>query len=162
MQVEHAVAGAEMQLVVFELGDESYGVDISRVQDINRMQEITEIPHAPESVVGVINLRGRVIPVIDLRKRFGLPDAVHTKDTRIVVVHLEGNLIGVIVDAVSQVLRIPAGIVEPPSPVLAGVDSRYLRGIAKLDDRLVILLDLDFVLSRREQEAISEVLAEEV
>ena len=162
MQREHAIAGAEMQLVVFELGDESYGVDISRVQDINRMQEITEIPHAPESVVGVINLRGRVIPVIDLRKRFGLPDAVHTKDTRIVVVHLEGNLIGVIVDAVSQVLRIPAGIVEPPSPVLAGVDSRYLRGIAKLDDRLVILLDLDFVLSRREQEAISEVLAEEV
>ena len=160
--MEHAVAGAEMQLVVFELGDESYAVDISRVQDINRMQEITEIPHAPESVVGVINLRGRVIPVIDLRKRFGLPDAVHTKDTRIVVVHLEGNLIGVIVDAVSQVLRIPGDIVEPPSPVLAGVDSRYLRGIAKLDDRLVILLDLDFVLSRREQEAISEVLAEEV
>ena len=160
--MEHAVAGAEMQLVVFELGDESYGVDISRVQDINRMQEITEIPHAPESVVGVINLRGRVIPVIDLRKRFGLPEAVHTKDTRIVVVHLEGNLIGVIVDAVSQVLRIPADIVEPPSPVLAGVDSKYLRGIAKLDDKLVILLDLDFVLSRREQEAISEVLAEEV
>ncbi len=160
--MEHAIAGAEMQLVVFELGDESYGVDISRVQDINRMQEITEIPHAPESVVGVINLRGRVIPVIDLRKRFGLPEAVHTKDTRIVVVHLEGNLIGVIVDAVSQVLRIPADIVEPPSPVLAGVDSKYLRGIAKLDDKLVILLDLDFVLSRREQEAISEVLAEEV
>ena len=160
--MEHAIAGAEMQLVVFELGDESYGVDISRVQDINRMQEITEIPHAPESVVGVINLRGRVIPVIDLRKRFGLPEAVHTKDTRIVVVHLEGNLIGVIVDAVSQVLRIPTDIVEPPSPVLAGVDSKYLRGIAKLDDRLVILLDLDFVLSRREQEAISEVLAEEV
>ena len=160
--MEQAIAGAEMQLVVFELGDESYGVDISRVQDINRMQEITEIPHAPESVVGVINLRGRVIPVIDLRKRFGLPDAVHTKDTRIVVVHLEGNLIGVIVDAVSQVLRIPADIVEPPSPVLAGVDSRYLRGIAKLDEKLVILLDLDFVLSRREQEAISEVLSEEV
>ncbi len=160
--MEHTIAGAEMQLVVFELGDESYGVDISRVQDINRMQEITEIPHAPESVVGVINLRGRVIPVIDLRKRFGLPDAVHTKDTRIVVVHLEGNLIGVIVDAVSQVLRIPADIVEQPSPILAGVDSRYLRGIAKLADKLVILLDLDFVLSRREQEAISEVLAEEV
>ncbi|HON41793.1 MAG TPA: chemotaxis protein CheW [Bacillota bacterium] len=160
--MEQAIAGAEMQLVVFELGDESYGVDISRVQDINRMQEITEIPHAPESVVGVINLRGRVIPVIDLRKRFGLPEAPHTKDTRIVVVHLDDNLIGVIVDAVSQVLRIPADIVEPPSPVLAGVDSRYLRGIAKLDEKLVILLDLDFVLSRREQEAISEVLSEEV
>ncbi len=160
--MEQAVAGAEMQLVVFELGNESYGVDISRVQDINRMQEITEIPHAPESVVGVINLRGRVIPVIDLRKRFGFPPVAHTKDTRTVVVHMDGSLIGIIVDAVSQVLRIPADIVEPPSPVLAGVDSRYLRGIAKLDDKLVILLDLDFVLSRSEQDAINEVLAEEV
>lgn len=159
--MEQAIAGAEMQLVVFELGDESYGVDISRVQDINRMQEITEIPHAPESVVGVINLRGRVIPVIDLRKRFGLPAAPNTKDTRIVVVHMEHNLIGMIVDAVSKVLRIPADIVEPPSPVLASIDSSYLRGIAKLDDNLVVLLDLDFVLSRHEHEAINEVLAEE-
>ncbi len=160
--MEQVIAGAEMQLVVFELADESYGVDISRVQDINRMQEITEIPHAPESVVGVINLRGHVIPVIDLRKRFGLPPAEHTKDTRIVVVHMENNLIGMIVDAVSKVLRIPADIVEPPSPVLASIDSSYLRGIAKLEDKLVVLLDLDFVLSRHEQEAISEVLAEEV
>ncbi|HBK61332.1 MAG TPA: chemotaxis protein CheW [Firmicutes bacterium] len=159
--MEQAIAGAEMQLVVFELGDESYGVDISRVQDINRMQEITEIPHAPESVVGVINLRGRVIPVIDLRKRFGLSAAPNTKDTRIVVVHMEHNLIGMIVDAVSKVLRIPADIVEPPSPVLASIDSSYLRGIAKLDDNLVVLLDLDFVLSRHEHEAINEVLAEE-
>lgn len=146
----------EMQLVVFELGDESYGVDISRVQDINRMQEITEIPHAPDSVVGVINLRGRVIPVINLRQRFGLSAVEHTKATRIVVVRMGENLIGMIVDAVSQVLRISADIVEPPSPVLASIDSKYLRGIAKFDDHLVVLLDLDFVLSRHEQAEIAD------
>lgn len=154
--MDQVTALDEMQLVVFELGDESYGVDISRVQDINRMQEITEIPHAPDSVVGVINLRGRVIPVIDLRQRFGLPIVEHTKATRIVVVRMGENLIGMIVDAVSQVLRISADIVEPPSPVLASIDSKYLRGIAKFDDHLVVLLDLDFVLSRHEQAEIAD------
>jgi len=160
--VEHGFDAEEIQLVVFELAGESYGVEISRVQDINRMQEITEIPHAPESVVGVINLRGRVIPVVDLRTRFGMPGAEHTKSTRIVVVQMGEEPIGMIVDAVSQVLRIPTKIIEPPSPVLSGVDSRYLRGIAKLEDELVILLDLDYVLSKDEQEFISEAMAESV
>jgi len=160
--VEHGFDAEEIQLVVFELAGESYGVEISRVQDINRMQEITEIPHAPESVVGVINLRGRVIPVVDLRTRFGLPPAEHTKSTRIVVVQMGEEPIGMIVDAVSQVLRIPTKIIEPPSPVLSSVDSRYLRGIAKLEDELVILLDLDYVLSKEEQEFISEAMAESV
>ncbi|MEA4882362.1 MAG: chemotaxis protein CheW [Clostridia bacterium] len=158
--MDQAISGDEMQLVVFELGGESYGVDISRVQDINRMQEITQIPHAPESVVGVINLRGWVIPVIDLRMRFGLPGVEHTKSTRIVVVRMGETSIGMIVDAVSQVLRISADVVEPPSRVLASVDSKYLRGIAKLGEKLVVLLDLDFVLSRREQESIGEAVAE--
>jgi purine-binding chemotaxis protein CheW len=93
--VEHGFDVDEIQLVVFELADESYGVEISRVQDINRMQEITEIPHAPESVVGVINLRGRVIPVVDLRTRFGMPGAEHTKSTRIVVVQMGEEPIGI-------------------------------------------------------------------
>jgi purine-binding chemotaxis protein CheW len=160
--VEHGFDVDEIQLVVFELADESYGVEISRVQDINRMQEITEIPHAPESVVGVINLRGRVIPVVDLRTRFGMPGAEHTKSTRIVVVQMGEEPIGMIVDAVSQVLRIPTKVIEPPSPVLTSLDSRYLLGIAKLEDELVILLDLDYVLSKDEQEFISEAMAESV
>lgn len=142
---------SEMQLVVFELGNESCGVDISRIQDINRMQQITEIPHAPDSVVGVINLRGKVIPVVDLRKKLGLPPAEHTKSTRIMVVRTGEGLIGMIVDAVSQVLRISSDSVEPPSPVLAGTDSRYLRGIAKIDEELIVLLDLDYVLSGKEK-----------
>ncbi|MDD3598878.1 MAG: chemotaxis protein CheW [Bacillota bacterium] len=160
--MEHGFDVDEIQLVVFELADESYGVEISRVQDINRMQEITEIPHAPESVVGVINLRGRVIPVVDLRTRFGMPGAEHTKSTRIVVVQMGEEPIGMIVDAVSQVLRIPTKVIEPPSPVLTSLDSRYLLGIAKLEDELVILLDLDYVLSKDEQEFISEAMAESV
>lgn len=160
--VEHGFDAEEVQLVVFELADESYGVEISRVQDINRMQEITEIPHAPESVVGVINLRGRVIPVVDLRTRFGMPSAEHTKSTRIVVVQMGEEPIGMIVDAVSQVLRIPTKVIEPPSPVLASLDSRYLLGIAKLEEELVVLLDLDYVLSKDEQEFISEAMAESV
>jgi len=160
--VEHGFDVDEIQLVVFELADESYGVEISRVQDINRMQEITEIPHSPESVVGVINLRGRVIPVVDLRTRFGMPGAEHTKSTRIVVVQMGEEPIGMIVDAVSQVLRIPTKVIEPPSPVLTSLDSRYLLGIAKLEDELVILLDLDYVLSKDEQEFISEAMAESV
>lgn len=160
--MEHGFDVDEIQLVVFELADESYGVEISRVQDINRMQEITEIPHSPESVVGVINLRGRVIPVVDLRTRFGMPGAEHTKSTRIVVVQMGEEPIGMIVDAVSQVLRIPTKVIEPPSPVLTSLDSRYLLGIAKLEDELVILLDLDYVLSKDEQEFISEAMAESV
>ena len=160
--MEHGFDVDEIQLVVFELAVESFGVVISRVQDINRMQEITEIPHAPESVVGVINLRGRVIPVVDLRTRFGMPGAEHTKSTRIVVVQMGEEPIGMIVDAVSQVLRIPTKVIEPPSPVLTSLDSRYLLGIAKLEDELVILLDLDYVLSKDEQEFISEAMAESV
>lgn len=160
--MEHGFDAEEIQLVVFELANESYGVEISRVQDINRMQEITEIPHAPESVVGVINLRGRVIPVVDLRTRFGMPSAEHTKSTRIVVVHMGEEPIGMIVDAVSQVLRIPTKIIEAPSPVLASVDSKYLLGIAKLEEELVVLLDLDYVLSKDEKEFIGEAMAENV
>jgi len=99
------------------------------------MQEITEIPHAPESVVGVINLRGRVIPVVDLRTRFGMPGAEHTKSTRIVVVQMGEEPIGMIVDAVSQVLRIPTKVIEPPSPVLTSLDSRYLAGYSETRGR---------------------------
>ncbi|MCR4427034.1 MAG: chemotaxis protein CheW, partial [Firmicutes bacterium] len=105
----------ELQLVIFELNGESYGVDISRVQDINRMQDITKIPHAPDHVEGVINLRGRVIPVIDLRRRFGLPCGEHTKSTRIVVIQMGESLIGMVVDGVSEVLRVPQDTIEPPS-----------------------------------------------
>lgn len=143
------------QLVVFELANEHYGVDISAVNTIIRMQEITEVPRTPRFVEGVINLRGSIIPVIDLRKRFGLPAGETTKASRIVVVEAASQMIGMIVDAVAETLRLPCDAIEPPSPVVVSVDSEYLRGIGKQNDRLVILLDLDKVLSAKETESLA-------
>jgi purine-binding chemotaxis protein CheW len=149
-----ATSGEERQLVVFQLGAELYGVDIARVHEIIRLQTITRVPRAPSFVEGVINLRGKVIPVVDLRRRFGLPLADHTRATRTVVVEIGDQVVGIIVDSVSEVLRVSTATIEPPSPVVAGIDSEYLQGIAKLPERLVILLDLDRVLAREERRAI--------
>jgi purine-binding chemotaxis protein CheW len=146
--------GEERQLVVFQLGAELYGVEIARVHEIIRLQAVTRVPRAPAFVEGVINLRGKVIPVVDLRRRFGLPSAEHTRASRIVVVEIGDQVVGTIVDGVSEVLRVNTAIVEPPSPVVAGVDSEYLHGIARLPDRLVILLDLDRILAREERRAL--------
>ena len=149
-----AASGEERQLVVFQLGAELYGVDIARVHEIIRLQSITRVPRAPSFVEGVINLRGKVIPVVDLRRRFGLPTSEHTRATRTVVVEIGDQVVGIIVDSVSEVLRVSVSTIEPPSPVVAGIDSEYLHGIAKLPERLVILLDLDRVLAREERRAI--------
>lgn len=137
----------EQQLVVFSLANESYGVDIGKVSGIERMQEITNVPRTADSVEGVINLRGRVIPVVDLRKVFFLPLSEETKDTRIVVVDIGGQPIGCLVDAVTEVLRIPTDSVEPPSSVISSSESDYLLGIANLEHRMIILLDLDKALA---------------
>src|SRR5919108_2722921 len=150
-------SGDERQLVVFQLGAELYGCEISRVHEIIRLQSVTKVPRAPAFVEGVINLRGKVIPVVDLRRRFGLPTADHTRASRIVVVELGDQVVGIIVDGVSEVQRVNTATVEPPSPVVAGIDSEYLHGIAKLTDRLVILLDLDRVLARDERRALDAV-----
>ena len=152
--VDMAAMGDERQLVVFQLGAELYGVEISRVHEIIRLMAITRVPRAPSFVEGVINLRGKVIPVVDLRRRFGLPTAEHTRSSRIVVLEIGDQVVGIIVDGVSEVLRVNTATVEPPSPVVAGIDSEYLHGIAKLADRLVILLDLDRILAREERRAL--------
>ncbi len=149
--------GTEQQLVVFDLSGESYGISIESVREIIRLQEITKVPRTPEFVEGVINLRGKVIPVVELRKRFGLEAKERDQDNRIVNVDIGGHEIGMVVDAVTEVLRISSNQVEPPSSVITTADSGYLRGIAKLDDRLIILLDLDQVLTIDEQAELSEV-----
>jgi purine-binding chemotaxis protein CheW len=147
---------SEEQLVVFELAKEVYGLDIAKVQEIIRMQEITNVPRAPRFVEGVINLRGKIIPIIDMRKRFDLEASDHSPESRIIVVEIGTHTIGMIVDGVSEVLRIPTSVIEPPSPVVTTVDSEYLRGIAKLENRLIILLDLDKVLSYAEKRSLEE------
>lgn len=149
-------AGAEelLQLVSFGLGEEEFGVDILQVQEINRMVEITRVPSSPPFVEGVINLRGKVIPIVDLRKRFGMPERVHDKNTRIVVVELGGRVVGFVVDGVSEVLRIPKSVTEPPPAIVAGVGAEYITAVGKLDDRLLILLDLEKIFSSDELAAV--------
>ncbi len=149
----------ERQLVVFDLSVEAYGVDIGSVREIIRMQDITAVPRTPDFVEGVINLRGKVTPVVDLRKKLGVAVAERSDENRIVVMDIGGQDIGMVVDAVTEVLRIPGDSVEPPSSVVSGTDSDYLMGIVKLESKLIILLNLAKVLSMEEQEEISEAAA---
>jgi purine-binding chemotaxis protein CheW len=142
--------GELLQLVSFHVGGEEFGLDILRVQEIIRVQQLTRVPNSPEFMDGVINLRGKVIPVISLRKVFGLDGLAHDKQTRIVVVEVNGTVLGFIVDSVSEVLRIPAETVEPP-PRLGRVQREYVSGVGKLNDRLLILLDLERLMSDSEQ-----------
>jgi purine-binding chemotaxis protein CheW len=148
---------ALIQLVTFSIEDEEFGVEILKVQEIIRMLEITRVPRAPQFVEGVINLRGKVIPIIDLRKRFGLETRPHDKNTRIIVIEINAMIVGFVVDSVSEVLRIPANTIEPPPPVVSGFDSEYISGVGKLQDRLLILLDLDRLLSNDEQRVLGRV-----
>lgn len=148
----------EIQLVSFLLEEEEFGADILMVQEIIRMQPITRVPNAPHFVEGVINLRGKVIPIVDLRKRLNVTTTKDTRKTRIIVVDVEGKITGFIVDSVSQVLRIPKNTIEPaPSIVVAGIDSEYITGVSKLDDRLLILLDFTKILTKREKKELVEV-----
>jgi len=135
-------------LVVFALGDEQYGVGINSVESIIRPKSITAVPRAPHFVEGVTNLRGTVLPVVDLHRRFGLPAQDAGKDARIVVAESAGNKVGMMVDAVLEVRRIPEPAIEPPSPLVTSIDSDFITGIAKVgEDRLIILLDLVRVLA---------------
>ena len=141
-----------LQLVSFNIGQEEFGLGIQSIQEINRMVEITRVPNSPEFVSGVINLRGKVIPIINLRKRFGFPPKENDRNTRIMVVELGGMVVGFIVDSVSEVLRIPKNITEPPPSIVAGIGSEYITAVAKLENRLLILLDLERVLKDKEKQ----------
>ncbi len=132
-----------MQLVSFRLADEEYGIEIKKVREIILLGEITRVPQTPIYVKGLINLRSTVIPIIDLKLRFGLPETEATDQTRIMVANVGGKTIGVIVDAVSEVLRISQEQIAPPPPTVAGLGREYLVGLAKLKDRLLILLDIE-------------------
>ena len=143
----------EAILVIFTLADGLYGVNVSQVREITSMRETTPVPNSPYYVNGVTNLRGQVTTVTDLRKRFGLDEKERDDNTRIIIVEPEGVPIGMVVDSVSEVLRMPAKEIEPvPDLVVesngSGIDSDYVKGVGKLDDgRLLILLDLEKVLA---------------
>src|SRR5664279_2033994 len=149
--VQKQVSGRTLQVVSFALGSEEYGVDIGQVQEINRMVTITRVPQAPPFMEGVINLRGRLIPIVDLRTRFGMERTERTKNTRIVVTEIGSKRLGMVVDSVSEVLRIPIEQVEDAPDLVAGVDTEYIRGVGKMGDRLIIMLDLGRVISGSEK-----------
>jgi purine-binding chemotaxis protein CheW len=145
-----------LQLVSFKIGNEEFGVDILKVQEINKLTTITKVPNTQEFIEGVINLRGRIIPVVNLRSRLGIEKKQNDKNSRIVVVELTNNTIGFLVDAVSEVLRIPKNITEQPPELVTGVDTKYITSVAKLEDRLLILLDLEKLLTVEQSKLVDE------
>jgi purine-binding chemotaxis protein CheW len=147
----------DLQVVGFRIGSETYGVRIGAVREIVRVPEITSVPSAPEIVEGVINLRGKIIPVMDLRKRFGQSQVQPDKKNRILVVELENKLVGLIVNAASEVLKIAPSDIEPPGNVFPEGDSGYITGVGKLKGRLIILLDITKLLQRSEVKRLEEV-----
>jgi purine-binding chemotaxis protein CheW len=143
--LSHRVIG-NLQLVGFRLADEEYGLEITKVQEIILPCEFTRIPYAPRYVKGLINLRSTVLPIIDLRLRFALPSQQITDDTRIIVVTALGRTVGIVVDSVTEVLQFTRDRIVPPPPVIAGLGRDYIMGLAQLDGRLLILLDVDRIL----------------
>jgi len=150
-QEKTQLSGERIQVVSFHLGNEEYGVEISQVQEIIRMVEITHVPRAPRFMEGVINLRGQLIPIIDLRTRFAMQRTEHTKSTRIVVTEIGTKKVGIIVDSVSEVINIPIEQVEEAPDMIAGAGTEYIQGVGKVGDRLVILLDLTMVITGDEK-----------
>jgi purine-binding chemotaxis protein CheW len=132
----------QLQLVTFEVANEEFAVDILAVQEINRMMELTRVPQSPPEVEGVINLRGKIIPVIDLRRKFAMQESEKSDASRIIVVEVHKRVIGFIVDRVHEVLRINSDIVEPAPAMVCSIDSEFIAGVGKLEDRLIILLDI--------------------
>jgi len=152
-----AEGSGTLQLVSFRLASEEYGIEITKVREIILMGEITRVPQTPEYIKGLINLRSTVIPIVDLRLRFALPQEKVSDETRIMVVNVAGKTIGIIVDAVNEVLRVSQEQIAPPPPTVAGLRREYLTGLVKLDKRLLILLDIDKILGEDATEAVEEI-----
>lgn len=145
-----------IQLVSFKLAEEEFGVDILLVQEINKMMQITKVPNAPKFVDGVANLRGRIIPIIDLRTRLGMRKKEKDAKSRIIVVELANYTVGFTVDEVLEVLRIPKETLEKPPAMLLGINSDYITSVAKMDDRLLVLLELEKVFTPVEAKKLAE------
>lgn len=146
-QQQRAAVEATEHLATFFLAGEEYGVEVRQVQEIRRVTEITSVPRAPEFIRGVINLRGRILPVLDLRRRLALGEVATDRAARIVVVRLKERLLGLLVDGASQVLKVKVSQIEPPPEEVLQQGGDYIRGVAKLDDRLIILVDLERLLA---------------
>ncbi len=139
-----------VQIVVFSIEDENYGLEILKVQEVLRLPTITHLPKAPSYIKGVINRLGDVIPVIDLREKFGLEPLEYTEVTRVVIVGIKGKKIGMIVDTVNKVLRVKAEEIQPSPPIVSGLASEYTSGVVNYNDQLIVLLQIDRILSEED------------
>lgn len=146
-----------IQLVSFRLGNEEYGIEITRVQEIILLGEITRLPESPVFIKGLINLRNTVIPIVDLRLRFGMQEVEPTEETRIMVVSIGGKTVGFVVDGVNEVMRIPSDGIVPPPPTVTGLGHDYLTGLVNSDNRLLIVLDIERILGVDEQAAVGAI-----
>lgn len=148
------------KLVVFELADELYGLDIFYVREIVKDTPVTRIPRTPDFVEGVVNLRGKIIPVIDLKKRFGFEKGEKTQETRIIIADISGQEVGLIVDSVKEVGTVDESSIEA-APDITKVNAAFVEGLAKKDDKLIIIIKLDMLLQVEEQEMLKNVSQDE-
>ncbi|ANN63199.1 chemotaxis protein CheW [Brachyspira hyodysenteriae] len=139
-------------LVTFRLGSGEYAIDIMQAKEIIKMEKITLIPNAPDFVEGVINLRGNIIPIIDLKKRFNLEETEGDKNTGIIIVKIEDVDMGIIIDSISKVVSISNSDIQPPPPMLSGIGQKYIKGVGKLEDKLLVVLDLEKLFTTDEEE----------
>lgn len=146
-----------IQLVGFNLGSEYYGVEITKIREIIRMVSLTRVPRTPAYIEGVINLRGSVLPVVNLRTKVRMPKKEYDKSSRIIVVDLSGVMVGFIVDSVQEVIRIPKSATQPPPDIITGVDGKYFTAVASLNNQLLIILDIEKVLANEEKKEAKKV-----
>lgn len=157
MEQEKLSTSQELQAVVFLLNNSYYGVPILQVQEIVKMTDITKLPDTPDFVEGIVNLRGQIVPILDLRKRFSLPKVTIDENWKILILKSDGIHFGVMVDQISQVEKVPASLIEIPPKVVSGVKGDFISGIAKTEERLLILLDIAKILSHQEIEMLQEI-----
>jgi purine-binding chemotaxis protein CheW len=151
---------ATLQQVVFKLDKEEYGLNIMKVNGIEKYQEVVKVPNAPEYIEGMINLRGEVLPIFSLRKKFNLTDKPHDDDTKIIVVNTNEIKVGFVVDSVEEILQIDEEVIEVAPAIVAGINRKYIKSVAKVDQRMIVLIDIDLVVTDEEKISLGEVIAE--
>ena len=154
-------AVSKVQMVVFRLEIEEFAVDIHQVREVIKMTQVTPMPKSASFIEGIINLRGEVIPVVDLRKRFELTEGERNGQTRIIIVEILDNNVGLIVDSVKEVLRLDSTVIQPPPSRVAGTRTDLIKGVGKIDERLLIVLNLEKILTTEERIALEEVTLNE-
>ncbi|HEO64384.1 MAG TPA: purine-binding chemotaxis protein CheW [Spirochaetes bacterium] len=148
------------QLVTFTISEETYGLEILKVQEIVRLPQVTKLPKAPAFVKGVIDLRGSVIPILDLREKFGIDTIAYSEKTRVIILETSGKKIGIIVDTVSKVIQVEEKDIAPPPNVITGGDNQFISGVIRLEDKLIILLDIGNMFSEETISQLHEIDAE--